>query len=217
MLRIVAVFLAISLCQALECVKNEEGAMEFQDKGVVVVPEPFDCMRLTKPAETTLAIKYIDDDDEDRKVCKILDDGIMKEKKVYLKSDVPTDMKCRFICKDSTGLFKCKSQTKKSENACICDHAPHRLIIEPIANGLIGGQNEGEEEMSCAEKPMGFQVSPSCSVAYRLFSHTCNVSPTNPVFANLSSSPTACHAFRCKRTCTSVAWSLLADKMGSAR
>lgn len=150
--------LTLNTALSLECHKKPDDTFEFRERGEVVEPEEFDCMSVTKPIQTTTIITYMSDDEEGRKICQIHDDGVPKDKKIFTHSEVETGRRCRFSCKDSTGLFKCDSTTTATENACTCEPLPHRILIQPVIHTLIGGQNEqGEEEHSCDGKPEGHQ------------------------------------------------------------
>lgn len=141
---------------ALECVMDNDGSSQFREHGEVIEPKPFDCIRITRPLETTVSITHTSKDDEGRKICQIQEDGLPKDKKIFLRSNVPTDMRCKYTCKRSDDLFKCITETSPSDNACICEPALYRVITERVTDE-IHGQSEAEEERSCDGRQEGFQ------------------------------------------------------------
>lgn len=150
---------------SLECRKTENGIIEFFEGEIAVVPDPFDCLRITKPDETTVHVTYLKDDDEGHNVCQINKDGIPKDKRVYVRSEVVTGMKCRYVCKDSEDLYKCDSVTHPADNACTCHPAPPRLLIHPIQDSISGQGDDESEEEGCEGRPEGYQFDDpvSCS------------------------------------------------------
>lgn len=144
-----------SVASSIECRRNGMD-FEFYDGDKVLEPSTFDCIRITKPGETTVHVNYLNDDGEGRKICQISDDGNPKEKKVYIRSELKTGMSCNYICRESEGLYKCDAPTKPIQNSCICHPAKPRVLIHPVES--ISGQGDEEEEKdSCEDKPEGYQ------------------------------------------------------------
>lgn len=174
-----AVLLTLNTAFSLECHKKADDTFEFREDGEVVEPEDFDCLSVTKPNQMTTAVAYMSDDPEGRKICQIYADGIPKDKKIYSRSEVETGTRCRYSCKDSTGLFKCDTTTTATDNACTCNPRAHSILIQPVIHSMgtqtmiggqsetkiggqsetiIGGQSEpGGGEHSCDGKPEGYQ------------------------------------------------------------
>lgn len=154
----------VSIASSLECRKNFVGEFQLLEDEKVVNPGAFACMRITKPDQTTVHITYLNDDADGRKVCQISDDGTPKDKRVYIRSQVQTGTMCKYVCKDSEGLYSCDTATTPVQNACTCHVAKPRLLIHPV-DSISGQSDEEEEEDGCEDKPEGYQFADpvSCS------------------------------------------------------